>query len=70
VAVSIVMIAIALLNRMILGILAVEQAHIALILVQVIMTIAAYPLVVLISQSLFGVRRLSAADAETLGARL
>ncbi|MFP3384044.1 rod shape-determining protein MreD [Tritonibacter sp. SIMBA_163] len=69
-AVSVVIIAIALLNRMILGMLAVEQAHIALILVQVIMTIAAYPVVVLLSQSVFGVRRLSPADAETLGARL
>jgi len=69
-AVSVVIVGIALLNRMILGLLAVEQAHIALILVQVIMTIAVYPLVVLLSQSLLGVRRLSPADAETLGARL
>ncbi|MCG7624311.1 rod shape-determining protein MreD [Epibacterium sp. Ofav1-8] len=68
-AISVIVIGMALLNRVILGILAVEQAHIALILVQVIMTIAAYPLVVLLSQSVIGVRRLSAADAETLGAR-
>ncbi|OIQ32842.1 MAG: rod shape-determining protein MreD [Alphaproteobacteria bacterium MedPE-SWcel] len=69
-AVSVIIVGITLLNRVILGILAVEQAHIALILVQVIMTIAVYPVVVFLSQSLLGVRRLSPAEIETMGARL
>ncbi len=68
--VSVVIIGITLLNRLVLGILAVEQPHIALVLVQVIMTIAVYPVVILVSQSLLGVRRLSPADAETMGNRL
>ncbi|WP_068248986.1 rod shape-determining protein MreD [Tritonibacter horizontis] len=69
-AVAVIIVGITLLNRMILGILAVEHAHIALLMIQVIMTIAVYPIVVLLSQTLLGVRRLSAADAETMGARL
>lgn len=68
-AIAVVVIVITLLNRVILGILAVEQAHIALVMVQGLMTIAAYPLVVLISQSLFQVRRLTAAEAEAMGSR-
>lgn len=68
-AIAVVVIGISLLNRLILGILGVEQAHIALVIVQVIMTIAAYPVVVLVSQSLFGVRHLSPAEAESMGSR-
>lgn len=68
-AIAVVVIVITLLNRVILGILAVEQAHVALVMVQAIMTIAAYPIVVLVSQSLFRVNRLSPAEAEAMGNR-
>lgn len=68
-AVSIVLIAASLLNRIVLNLFAVEQSHIALMLVQLIMTLITYPLVVLVSQSLFGVRRLSASDLDALGNR-
>lgn len=68
-AVAVVVLAITVINRLVLGILGVEQAHIALILVQGIMTLLAYPLVVLVSQSLLGVRRLTPSEIEALGAR-
>ncbi|NIZ13639.1 rod shape-determining protein MreD [Phaeobacter sp. HF9A] len=68
-AVAVVIIGAGLLNRVILSVLAVEQGHIALVLLQIIVTIVTYPIVVALSQSLFGVRRLSPADAESLGAR-
>lgn len=69
-AVVVVLTAITVLNRLVLALMAVQQAPFGLILIQMLMTIAVYPLVVLISQAVFGVRRLSPADAETLGARL
>jgi rod shape-determining protein MreD len=57
-AVAAVLGAIIVLNRLVLGIMAVQQAPLALILIQMLMTIVAYPLVALISQSVFGVRRI------------
>ncbi|KIC37678.1 membrane protein [Ruegeria sp. ANG-R] len=51
------------LNRMILAILSVQQATLGPVVVQVLMTIAIYPLIALLSQSAFGVRRKSAADS-------
>ena len=57
-----------LMNRMLLGVLGVEQATLAPVLVQGIMTLIAYPFVVLISQSLLGVRRLTPAEIEAMGA--
>ena len=68
-AVAVIVLSITVINRLVLGLLGVEQAHIALIFVQAIMTLVAYPLVVLVSQSAFGVRRLTPAEIETLGAR-
>jgi len=65
-----VLTAITLLNRLVLAVMGVQQAAFGLILIQMLMTIAAYPLVVFVSQSILGVRRLTPADAETLGARL
>ncbi|CUH77342.1 hypothetical protein TRM7557_01327 [Tritonibacter multivorans] len=67
--VAITLTIITLMNRMILGVLGVEQANLAPILVQGIMTLIAYPFVVLISQSLLGVRRLTPAEIEAMGAR-
>ncbi len=50
------------LNRLILGILSVQQAALGPVVVQVILTIAIYPVMVLLSQSAFGVRRKTAAE--------
>lgn len=69
-AVAIVIIGITLLNRVVLSLLAVEQAHVALVIVQLIMTLIAYPILVIFSQSILGIRRLSQADVDAMGARL
>ncbi|WIY26410.1 rod shape-determining protein MreD [Parasedimentitalea psychrophila] len=69
-SVSLVLTAITVLNRMALALVGVQQAPFGLILIQMILTIAAYPLVVLVSQSILGVRRMSSTELETLGIRL
>ncbi|WP_170781190.1 rod shape-determining protein MreD [Ruegeria conchae] len=51
------------LNRLLLAILSVQQASLGPVVVQVVLTIAIYPLMVLMSQSAFGVRRKSVADS-------
>jgi len=66
-AVAIVIAAITLANRMVLSLLAVEQAPLSLSVVEMLATIAIYPLVVWFSQGLLGVRKLTAAEAEALG---
>ena len=55
-------------NRVILAILSVQQAALGPVVIQVILTIAIYPLIVLLSQSVFGVRRKSVTDSNTTGA--
>lgn len=57
------------LNRVILAILSVQQAALGPVVIQVVLTIAIYPLIVLLSQSAFGVRRKSVADTTAAGAR-
>ncbi|CAD0184022.1 hypothetical protein RUESEDTHA_00900 [Ruegeria sp. THAF57] len=57
------------LNRIILAILTVQQAALGPMVIQVVLTIAVYPLIVLLSQSGFGVRRASAVDSATAGLR-
>lgn len=69
ISVAVVLVAITVINRMILVILGVQQPALGLILIQTLMTIAAYPLVVLVTHSLMGVRKLTPSDAEALGAR-
>ncbi|MEY8843112.1 rod shape-determining protein MreD [Cribrihabitans sp. XS_ASV171] len=69
VSVGLVLVAIAVANRLILGLMAVEQAPFWLTVIQLVLTIAIYPLVVLASQVLFGVRRLAPSEAEAMGAR-
>lgn len=66
-AVAIVVIGITLLNRFILGIMAVEQAHVTLDIIQIVMNLLAYPVVVAFSKTILGVRRLSAAEIEAKG---
>lgn len=68
-AVAVVICGIVVLNRSILAVLAVAQAPLGLTLMQAVLTIAAYPLVVVFSQTLLGVRKLSPAEAEVLGNR-
>ncbi|EEX08554.1 MreD protein [Ruegeria lacuscaerulensis ITI-1157] len=65
--VAVVTIVIFVLNRLILALLSVEQAALGPVLVQTILTVASYPLVVLFSQSVLGVRRPSAADNMATG---
>ena len=69
-SVIIVLTAITTLNRLILALVGVQQAPFGLTLIQLVMTLSAYPLVVFVSQFILGVRRLTATEAEVLGARL
>jgi len=68
-AVAMVLIGITLLNRLILLIVAVPPAPLGLSLIQLVLTIAVYPIVVLATQSLMGVRKLAPGDAGALGGR-
>ncbi len=54
-------------NRLVLGATGVQQAALGLILIQMIMTVFAYPLVALVSQNLLGVRRLAPSDLDAMG---
>lgn len=66
-AVGIVLVGITVLNRLILGILAVDPAPLGLNLIQVGLTFLVYPVVVVLSQSLMGVRKLAPSDADAMG---
>jgi len=68
-AVAMVLMGITMLNRLILGIVAVQPAPLGLSLIQMVLTIAVYPCVVLISQTLMGVRRPAPGDSGALNAR-
>ncbi|GAA6197237.1 hypothetical protein NBRC116598_26810 [Pseudophaeobacter arcticus] len=68
-SVALVIIAITLLNRLTLSLFTIPRAPLSLSVIEMFATIAAYPLVALFSQSLLGVRKLSAAEAEILEAR-
>ncbi|QBF30260.1 rod shape-determining protein MreD [Thalassococcus sp. S3] len=69
VAAGMMMVLVVILNRVILATLIVDQAPLGLTLIQLIMTIAAYPAVVLLSHVLLGVRKLSPNSEDALGAR-
>ncbi len=68
-AVALVLAGIAAMNRLILVLFGVQQAPLSLTVIQVVMTIAAYPLAVWVSQTILGVRKLSPSEAETLVSR-
>lgn len=68
-AVGIVLVGITVLNRLILIIVAVQPAPLGLSLIQMVLTIAVYPVVVAITQSLMGVRKPAPGDAGAFGAR-
>ncbi|MFN3207789.1 MAG: rod shape-determining protein MreD [Roseovarius sp.] len=55
--------------RTILAVLLVDQAPLGLSLMQLLATLVTYPFVVLISQSVFGVRKLAPGDIDALGGR-
>lgn len=68
-SVALVIALIAIANRFVLSVFAIPRAPLSLSGIEMFATIAAYPLVALFSQSLLGVRKLSAAEAEILEAR-
>lgn len=55
--------------RTVLAVLLVDQAPLGLSLIQLLMTLLAYPVVVVVSQTLFGVRKLAPGDIDALGGR-
>ena len=56
--------------RVILGLTVVDQAPLGLSLIQLVMTLLAYPVVVLITQTVFGVRKLAHGDVDAMGHRI
>lgn len=54
-------------NRAILGLTMVEQVSLGLTLLQLVFTVLAYPVVVLVSRVLFGVRKIAPGELEALG---
>lgn len=68
-SVAIVAAAIMAANRIILAIVAVDQAPFLLAVIQLVLTIAVYPIVVWVTHALLGVRKLTPSDADVLGNR-
>lgn len=62
VAVAVVVVAITLTYRVMLAVFVVQQAPLALSLIQMVLTILFYPVVVLVSEWIMGVRRSTALD--------
>lgn len=62
--------AVILTHRLLLSLTGVPQAQLSLTLVQLVLTVLAYPLVALLCRKLLNVRRLTAAEAEAMGDRL
>ena len=68
-ALAIVVTGVTLANRLMLGMLLVPLPALGLALIQMVLTIAVYPLVVLVTQLVLGVRRPAPGDGGPLGAR-
>jgi rod shape-determining protein MreD len=66
-AVAAVLIVITLMNRLVLAILAVQQAPLGLSLQQLLMTLLFYPAVVALSQSVMGVRKMGHSEIRMTG---
>ncbi len=64
--VSGVLAAVLVIERMVLGLFFVDQVSFGLSILRLLMTIAVYPVVVVLSATLFGVRRITAAEAEAM----
>ncbi len=56
-------------NRIILGLMVVDQAPLGLSLIQMVMTLIAYPVVVLATRTVFGVRKRAPGDVDMMGTR-
>ena len=69
IAVSAVMVAIAVLNRLTLTLLLVPMPPLSPTVIQMVLTIAVYPLVVFVSQTVMGVRKPAPSDAGAIGGR-
>lgn len=67
--VAVVITAVFLANRIVLSILSVDQAALGPVVIQLVFTVLAYPIVVFVSKNAFGVRRIASGDAKTTGAR-
>ncbi len=68
--VAVILVVMTLGYRMVLSLLLVDQAPMGLSLIQMLMTLIAYPFVVIASQILFRVRKLVPGDIEAMGMRL
>ena len=64
-----VILAIAVINRLVLAILVVPQTGFGLTLLQALSTIAAYPVMVLVSHFAFGLRKAATGEVDALGHR-
>lgn len=69
-AVAGIFLAISLGNRLVLAMLMVPQAPLGLTVIHVAMTLICYPVVVMISQLMFGVRKAAPGDLDRLGQRI
>lgn len=69
VTVSVVVVAITFANRLVLGLLTVQQAPLALAMIQMAMTVVAYPLVVVVTHLIMRVRRPVPRDGRIAGVR-
>ena len=68
-AVCVIIAAVILLDRLILGLLLVPLPPMAPSLIQMVLTMLAYPLVVLVTQALMGVRKPAPSDSGAIGGR-
>lgn len=69
-AVAGIFLAISLANRLVLAVLMIPQAPLGLTVIHVVMTLICYPVVVIISQWVFGVRKAAPGDLDRLGQRI
>jgi len=64
--VAVALSAVLVVERMVLGLFFIDRVGVGLSVMRLLMTVAIYPLVVLLSASLLGVRRITAAEAEAM----
>ncbi|MDX5401059.1 MAG: rod shape-determining protein MreD [Rhodobacterales bacterium] len=69
-AVAGIFLAISLANRLVLALLMIPQVPLGLTVIHVVMTLICYPVVVIISQWVFGVRKAAPGDLDRLGQRI
>jgi rod shape-determining protein MreD len=67
--ICLVLLVIVVLNRLLLGLVAVQQAPMGLSISQLVMTMMTYPIVALVTQTFMRVRRPSPGDSDAMGAR-